>query len=216
MKHENEPEGLPVCNFCETEYDPHDKHICAGNMILPRKEEGHFYESIEVAHHSRCHTVKYGSDKSHCDCDAKGYVPADGVDVYAMARMKMQSEVQEALKRNAATYPDNNPKTAFGMAKIPMDLCPPALTRGAAEAFANGAAKYGAYNWREKMISSSVYYAACKRHLDDWWDRVDENDVAPDSLVHHLKHAAACIGMILDTMNSELLNDNRPPKVTRK
>lgn len=113
-------------------------------------------------------------------------------------------------------YPDNNPKTQFGLQKIPMDLCPPALTRGAAEAFANGAAKYGAYNWREKMISSSVYYAACKRHLDDWWDRVDEGDLAPDSLVHHLKHAVACIGMILDTMGSPLLNDNRPRKVERK
>lgn len=110
-------------------------------------------------------------------------------------------------------YPDNNPKTARGALKIPMDLVPPALAKGAAEAFANGASKYGPYNWREKMISSSVYFAAVKRHLDDWWDRVDHDDCAPDSHVHHLKHAAACIGMLLDTMNSPLLNDNRPPRV---
>lgn len=110
-------------------------------------------------------------------------------------------------------YPDNNPKTVQGLKKTPLHLVPPALERGAAEAFANGAAKYGPYNWRIAMISSSVYYAACKRHLDDWWDRVDRGDLAPDSFVHHLKHAAACIAMLLDTMGSPLLNDDRPPRV---
>jgi hypothetical protein len=87
--------------------------------------------------------------------------------------------------------------------------------RGAAEAFKNGADKYGAYNWREKQISSSVYYAAALRHLSDWWDRVDADDCAPDSHIHHLKHAAACIAMLLDTMGSPLLNDNRPVGVMR-
>lgn len=28
--------SLPVCNFCEKEYDPHDLHQCAGNCLLPR------------------------------------------------------------------------------------------------------------------------------------------------------------------------------------
>ncbi len=114
------------------------------------------------------------------------------------------------------SYPDNNPKTAEGAKKVPLDLVPPALEAGAAEAFANGAAKYGPYNWREAQISSSVYYAAVKRHLKDWWDRIDADDCAPDSQVHHLKHAAACIGMLLDTMGSPLLNDNRPPRVNRE
>ncbi len=108
------------------------------------------------------------------------------------------------------SYPDNNPKTKFGLAKIPMHLVPPALIRGAAEAWANGAEKYGPFNWRDNKISSTVYYAACLRHLTDWYDRVDADDCAPDSRVHHLKHAAACIGMLLDTMGSEKLNDDRP------
>lgn len=113
------------------------------------------------------------------------------------------------------SYPDDNPKTQFGEAKTPMHLVPPAAIRGMAEAFANGAKKYGAFNWREKQISSTVYYAAFMRHVTDWYDRVDEGDLAPDSLVHHLKHAQACIGMLLDTLGSDMLNDNRPPKVNR-
>lgn len=109
-------------------------------------------------------------------------------------------------------YPDNNPKTAAGASKTRLDLVPPALLTGAAEAFANGAEKYGPFNWRENKISSSVYYAACLRHLFAWYDRADPDDNATDSGVHHLKHAVACLALILDTKDSDKLNDNRPPK----
>ena len=109
------------------------------------------------------------------------------------------------------SYPDNNPKTVQGLAKAPLHLVPPALVEGAAEAFANGAEKYGPFNWREAQISSTVYYAACLRHLHAWYDRADPQDAAPDSEVHHLKHAVACLALLLDTMGTDLLNDNRPP-----
>lgn len=114
------------------------------------------------------------------------------------------------------SYPDNNPKTVFGLKKAPLHLVPPAAIRGMAEAFANGAAKYGAFNWREKMISSTVYYAAAMRHFTDWYDRIDVNDAAPDSGVHHIKHTMACLAMLLDVMDSPLLNDDRPVKVIRE
>lgn len=106
-------------------------------------------------------------------------------------------------------YPDNNPKTAFGAVKVPLDLVPPSSTHFLAQAFKNGANKYGPYNWREKGISSSVYYAAAKRHLDAWWDG---EDLAEDSGVHHIAHAMACCALILDSMTVGTLNDNRPPK----
>ena len=110
------------------------------------------------------------------------------------------------------SYPDNNPKTQFGLKKAPLHLVPPALELGAAEAFQNGADKYGPFNWRDHKISATVYYAACKRHLDDWFDRKDPDDAAPDSGIHHIKHAAACLAMILDVMGSEMFNDNRPTR----
>ena len=112
------------------------------------------------------------------------------------------------------SYPDNNPKTAFGEAKCPIHLVPPKAIRGMAEAWANGAGKYGPFNWREHKISSTVYYAAALRHILDWYDRVDHEDKAPDSGVHHLKHAMACLGMIIDTMGTPMLNDNRPPQIS--
>ena len=45
--------------------------------------------------------------------------------------------------------PDDNPKSAFGVKKPPLHLIPPAALAHEAMAMADGAAKYGPYNWRE-------------------------------------------------------------------
>lgn len=106
-------------------------------------------------------------------------------------------------------YPDNNPKTQFGVKKIPLDVVPPSAIHAMARAFADGAKKYGPFNWREKNISSTVYYGAALRHLMAWYD--GEN-TASDSNLSHLDHALACIAMIVDGQSVGKLNDNRPPK----
>lgn len=107
--------------------------------------------------------------------------------------------------------PDNNPKTRVGgQNKLPMHLIPPRALAHVALAFADGGLKYQAYNWREEKISSSVYYGAALRHLNAWWE--GEN-IAPDGVAHHLAHAICCMAMILDTMDSPMLNDNRPPAI---
>jgi hypothetical protein len=103
--------------------------------------------------------------------------------------------------------PDNNPKTAIGVTKVPLHLVPPSATHYLALAFKDGAAKYGPYNWRDKTVSSSVYIAAAKRHMDAWWDG---EAVSSDAKVHHLAHALACIAIILDAESVNKLNDDRP------
>jgi hypothetical protein len=107
------------------------------------------------------------------------------------------------------SYPDNNPKTAFGTKKLPMATVPPALLHYAAMAFADGAAKYGPFNWREKKVSASIYYEACLRHLMAWFDG---EEVAEDSGVPHLAHAVACVAILIDVYGTATFNDNRPPK----
>lgn len=109
-------------------------------------------------------------------------------------------------------YPDDNPKTQYGVEKCPLHLVPPAGIYAEAWAFQNGARKYGPYNWREKTISSSVYYAAALRHLHAWWNG---EDLDPESGHHHLGHARACLNMVLDGAACGKLNDNRPPKVLK-
>lgn len=105
--------------------------------------------------------------------------------------------------------PDNNPKTRFGMKKTRMGLVPTEAIRHTAEAMANGAEKYGAYNWRDENISTSVYYDACLRHLTAWWDGEEKDK---DSGASHLGHAMACIAIIVDGKHHEVIKDDRPRK----
>jgi hypothetical protein len=106
-------------------------------------------------------------------------------------------------------YPDDNPKTVLGVTKTPLHLVPPSATYHLADAFADGASKYGPYNWRDKTVSASIYVSAAKRHIDDFWDG---EDLSRDAKVHHLAHAMACMAIILDAMSVGKLNDDRPTK----
>lgn len=115
----------------------------------------------------------------------------------------------DAVYGGTPAYPDDNPKTAFGAKKVPLELVPPSVEHALAEAFSLGAKKYGPYNWRENMVSSNVYYAAALRHLKAWWDG---EDLDPESGFSHLSHVLACIGILVDANSIGKLNDNRPPK----
>lgn len=104
-------------------------------------------------------------------------------------------------------YPDDNPKTAIGISKAPLHFIPPVALVHLGLAMENGGAKYGLMNWRERTVSTSVYYDAIFRHLMAWWDG---EDAAPDSGVHHLGHVMACCAIILDAAETTRLNDDRP------
>lgn len=106
------------------------------------------------------------------------------------------------------SYVDNNPKAAMGALKVPLHLVPPSATHALALALEDGAKKYGPYNWREKGISVSTYYAAAKRHLDAYWDG---EELAEDSAVPHLAHAMACLALLVDSASVGKLIDDRPP-----
>ena len=72
---------------------------------------------------------------------------------------------------------------------------------------ANGAKKYGAYNWRETGVQASIYFEAAMRHLLAWWDGEER---AEDSGVKHLAHSAACLAIIFDADSIGKLIDDRP------
>jgi hypothetical protein len=106
-----------------------------------------------------------------------------------------------------SSIPDNaNPKDAQARKKVPLGLVPPALIIGAAEALADGARKYGAYNWRDISIRYSVYIEAIERHTQALKDGEDD---ASDSLIHHVKHIAASCAIILDAIGGGNLIDDR-------
>lgn len=119
----------------------------------------------------------------------------------------------------ARMLPDEslNPKDAVGRSKLPIFSVvattgiieeAKAMRYGAYEApRKDGGKGYGLYNWRDTQAAASVYIDACIRHILAW---MDGEDLAPDSLAHHLAHARACLGIILDAAAVGTLIDDRP------
>lgn len=100
-----------------------------------------------------------------------------------------------------------NPKDLLGVKKPQLWLIPgPGLVH-LALAFKNGADKYGAYNWREKKVRSTIYVDAALRHIHSY---LDGEDYATDSKLHHLAHTAACMMILLDAIETGNLIDDRP------
>lgn len=107
-----------------------------------------------------------------------------------------------------SNFKPSNPKDANAVDKLPTNLVPSTLLVYATMAFAEGASKYGAYNWRITDVRMSVYKAAHDRHMEKFWngERCD-----PVTLVPHLANAIACLAIIADAELCGMLVDDRPP-----
>lgn len=75
-------------------------------------------------------------------------------------------------------------------------------------AFAEGASKYGAYNWRIACVRFSVYVAAARRHEKKLWNGEWAD---PATGVPHIASILACWGIIADARACGKLIDDRPP-----
>lgn len=102
---------------------------------------------------------------------------------------------------------DTNPKTKFGLQKAQLHLSPSTALDAMAGAFTLGAQKYGAYNWRERTVSTSTYVAAAERHIRQYFER---QNIDPESGHHHLGHAMACLAILIDADAFGCLIDDRP------
>lgn len=129
--------------------------------------------------------------------------------VKTVAQMEAEESIRYAFRTTPAPLQDPgiNPKDIIGATKPDLSLVPPAGSIHVATAMQNGADKYGAYNWRDKKVQAMTYLAAAKRHIDSY---LDGEEVAEDSGVHHLAHAAACMFIVLDAIETGNLVDNRP------
>ena len=102
---------------------------------------------------------------------------------------------------------ETNPKDKIGAKKPRLSLVPPSGLVYAALAMANGADKYGPYNFRDKKVQAMIYLEACIRHVLAWQDG---EECAQDSGVPHLGHALACLLILIDAKETGNLIDNRP------
>jgi hypothetical protein len=102
---------------------------------------------------------------------------------------------------------DENPKDRIGSTKPPLHLIPSGAEIPESLVMALGARKYGPFNWRWSKVKASIYIAAARRHLLQWFDGEDDD---LESGVSHLAHARACLGILLDALATGNLIDDRP------
>jgi hypothetical protein len=133
---------------------------------------------------------------------------AQGNTAKANQILEQMAEVQRSVTKVAKGYADNNPKSAVARLKPGIHAVPFSALLHLGAAMADGKRKYGLTNWRGNEVAASVYVDAVFRHLAAWWDAREE--VAPDSLVHHLGHVMACCSIILDAQATGNLIDDRP------
>lgn len=125
-----------------------------------------------------------------------------------IAKLKIMIAERE-MALGSVNLPDNNPKTAAGAKKAQLHLVPASAIHAESYAFADGADKYGPYNWRKDGVTVSTYISAARRHLDDYFDG---EDLVPDSKsgAHHLGAVRACMAILIDAKKYNMLNDDRP------
>lgn len=94
----------------------------------------------------------------------------------------------------------------FDSGKPPMALIPPAGEVHEALAMANGQVKYGTHNYLQGGLTALQLLSAAKRHINAF---IQGEEIAADSGVHHLGHARACLGMLLQLQALGTLVDDR-------
>jgi hypothetical protein len=107
----------------------------------------------------------------------------------------------------ATALPPTNPKQAYGDKKLPLYLVPFTFVAHVCTAMLEGMLKYGLANWRAAPVEAMTYVSALQRHAGRWMNGERED---PDTGVHHLASAAACLCILLDAEANGTLIDNRP------
>lgn len=107
------------------------------------------------------------------------------------------------------TTKDTNPKDGIGALKPSYSAVPVPVLYELGAALAEGARKYGGYNWRVAGVRTSVYIDATRRHIDAFQEG---QDIDPDSKLHHITKAMASLVVLRDAQIQGMVqNDDRPP-----
>lgn len=99
-------------------------------------------------------------------------------------------------------------KTLREVGKVRLELIPPVAKREEAKALDHGNRKDGRtpWNWRVSRVSLRDQVGGLQRHIDAF---MDGEDLDPASRAHHLGHARARAGIILDAIAHGTLIDDR-------
>ena len=105
-------------------------------------------------------------------------------------------------------FKPTNPKDRIATNRLDLSLFPDTAVAYGALAMVEGDSKYGGYNYRIGGVLASVYYAAARRHLAKWFNGEfsDKKTGVP-----HLGSALACMAILIDAVECNVICDDRPP-----
>lgn len=108
-----------------------------------------------------------------------------------------------------------NPKELAGAKKpATWSVTPRWVTLAVGRVMSVGAAKYGAFNYRESNIAASTYQDAIERHLGLWFDGENSDS---ETGVSHLASVIAGCTLLMDAQATGRLSDDRQKTgLTRK
>jgi len=147
-------------------------------------------------------------------------VRSDALGRFAGTQRRIQAPVQ-ALSGSPLTPPAFlpaqavNPKELAGAKKpASWSVMPRWVVLQVGRVMSVGAAKYGAFNYRETPIAASTYQDALERHLALWFDGED-NDA--ETGVSHLASAIASCTLLLDAQaTGQLVDDRQKTGIVRR
>lgn len=149
---------------------------------------------------------------SYCDYkipDWGAVLANDENTLWTCPKCKNENPLPKSPIKNKQTEKPTNPKDALGIRKVPLHCvpCGPLFELGLA--MMEGGRKYGTHNYRAIGVRASTYYDAAMRHLMSYWEG---EDIDPDSGIHHVIKAIACLTVLRDSMIKGNCEDDRPIK----
>lgn len=148
-------------------------------------------------------------------CDNTGYADYAG---FAMDMCPCQDTEDGPIIPGHPQYRETqavNPKELAGAKKpATWSVMPRWVALQVGRVMSVGAAKYGAFNYRETPIAASTYQDALERHLSLWFDGED-NDA--ETGVSHLASAIASCTLLMDAQaTGQLVDDRQKTGLVRK
>lgn len=107
-----------------------------------------------------------------------------------------------------------DPKGEAGAKKAPLCLLPSFPLHETSWVLDSGRRKYGIFNWRSNKVCASTYRSAMQRHLDQWFDGLEDADA--ETSRSHLAHVIASACIVMDAAKHGTLVDDRPVKPVKE
>lgn len=160
--------------------------------MISKSEERDMYDGFREGMHRRSSIQERVDARNHA--------------VKTLAGGRVPLEKWEGNRKPSSV---SNPKDLVGVKKVSMSTVPCTVMMELSVAMLEGALKYGRHNYRVSGVAASIYYDACKRHLDAW---NEGQDIDPGSGLNHIIKAISTLTVLRDAMINENWIDDRPPR----